>query len=235
MRRIQILLLATIVLLAGHGQSDARRFTVPFYIAGFTTSEEIVKVLDLPDTPSLRSRDDRHVDLGWLWKRDGSGEWVGYVGSPTEYVPMKAEHLPIVMQIAGLSALPPVPERAPAQASADASDGGLWLLAAGLSVFALFWMWSKRTLRRVQQTVEPETGAGDGELTGWAARASESLAASGLAEGASMGKARGPMPPKEQLAPIDQLSHQPAPAARRGAITAGALAVHSARPAFGRR
>lgn len=69
----------------------------------------VVKVLDLPDTDVLRYGDTLFVDLGWRYAGDAGGEWVGYIGSGTEYLPLDENQMAGLMQEANLTALPRPP------------------------------------------------------------------------------------------------------------------------------
>lgn len=91
--------------------AEAKRrggFIVP--IPGLSSSEKIVKVVDLPDKPALLRRDGKYIDLGYL-HGSGGGEWVGYIGSSTTYVPLRGGKLQAFMRAAGLRELPPPPEK----------------------------------------------------------------------------------------------------------------------------
>ena len=75
--------------------------------------ERVLKVLDLPDTPPFVARGGGYFDLGYLLRIDGTGEWVGHVGSKTRYIPLGPESLAYVMEQAGLESLPPAPDADP--------------------------------------------------------------------------------------------------------------------------
>lgn len=69
----------------------------------------VVKVLDLPDSEALRFGENTFVDLGWRQTAGQGGEWVGHIGSGTEYVPLNADQIAGILKEAQLKALPPPP------------------------------------------------------------------------------------------------------------------------------
>ncbi len=69
----------------------------------------VVKVLDLPDSETLRLSENTFVDLGWRQTAGTDGEWVGHIGSATEYVPLNAEQIAGILKEAQLKSLPPPP------------------------------------------------------------------------------------------------------------------------------
>ncbi len=105
--------------------AEARRGRIPIYIPGTGSSDQIVKVLDLPDIPALRHPDGRYVDLGYMHKARGGGAWIGYIGSSQKYVPLTEMQLQALLRIGGLDKLPPVPERP------WASGSIVWLIVIG--------------------------------------------------------------------------------------------------------
>lgn len=66
----------------------------------------VVKVLDLPDSEALRFGDNTFVDLGWRQTAGKGGEWVGHIGSGTEYVPLNADQIAGILKEAQLKSLP---------------------------------------------------------------------------------------------------------------------------------
>ena len=70
---------------------------------------DIVKVLDLPDNETLRFNETTFVDLGWRQTDQNGGEWVGHIGSDTEYIPLNAEQITGMLKEAQLKSLPPPP------------------------------------------------------------------------------------------------------------------------------
>lgn len=90
------------------------------------TRRILQKVQDLPDIPALRRSDGIYVDLGYLHPRPrwslpehrpnlaysfyGHGQWVGYLGSRYEFVPLTPAKLRRLLALSGLRQLPPVPE-----------------------------------------------------------------------------------------------------------------------------
>lgn len=85
---------------------------VPFVIAGVQDSRsQIVKVMELPDVPMLRRNDGAYVDLGYRWGDAGLSEWIGYIGSDSEYVPLTPALRETVMMAAGIEQMPQPPQR----------------------------------------------------------------------------------------------------------------------------
>lgn len=109
-RRLTFAVTALIALGMAAPQAEAKRRSFFIPIPGLSASEKIVKVVDLPDKPALRRNDGTYIDLGYL-HRTGGGEWVGYVGSSTTYVPLRGDRLKAFMRAAGLRELPPPPEK----------------------------------------------------------------------------------------------------------------------------
>jgi hypothetical protein len=66
----------------------------------------VVKVLDLPDSETLRFNETTFVDLGWRQTAGQSGEWVGHIGSDAEYLPLSAEQIAGILKEAQLKSLP---------------------------------------------------------------------------------------------------------------------------------
>ena len=92
-------------------QAEERRgFRVPIGVPGLSDAETIQKVLDLPDVAALKRSDGKYVDLGYLHKGGGEGEWIGYIGSSQTYFPVDEFELKMLLKIAGMPP-PPVPER----------------------------------------------------------------------------------------------------------------------------
>lgn len=70
----------------------------------------IVRVLDLPDIAELRRRDGTHIDLGYKFRKNEGGDWVGYLAA-RRYVELDPHKLAILMRTAGLAELPAPPQR----------------------------------------------------------------------------------------------------------------------------
>ncbi|MBU1211857.1 MAG: hypothetical protein KJ587_11360 [Alphaproteobacteria bacterium] len=78
---------------------------------GFWQSEDVVvRVVDLPDTAMFKRGSQTHVDLGYHFRADGSGVWVGYVAGGA-HESLDAVGLGMTMAAAGLDALPEPPLR----------------------------------------------------------------------------------------------------------------------------
>lgn len=86
-----------------------RRQTKPRPAPEHSVLPAVIKVLELPNSEALRLSENAFVDLGWRRNADNSGEWVGYIGSETEYVPLNAEQIAGVLKEAQLKSLPPPP------------------------------------------------------------------------------------------------------------------------------
>ncbi|MEO1205918.1 MAG: hypothetical protein AAFV45_06260, partial [Pseudomonadota bacterium] len=91
-------------------------------LSGLSLGSTITKVRELPDIPQLRTDDGQYIDLGYLRRLGGKGEWVGHVGSSRKYLPLTPRELDQVLIVSGLYRLPPAPEQ---------TGGGL----IGLSAF----------------------------------------------------------------------------------------------------
>ena len=107
------MLIAFALLVAGVASADARRVKLMAAMPAEERFERVLKVLDLPDTPPFVARGGGYFDLGYLLRIDGTGEWVGHVGSKTRYIPLGPESLAYVMEQAGLESLPPAPDADP--------------------------------------------------------------------------------------------------------------------------
>ena len=73
------------------------------------TGESVVKVRDIPNAP--RMSNGQPVALGYLFKGCFSGEWVGHVGSDSQFIRLNEKKLKLLMTIANLKELPPEPSR----------------------------------------------------------------------------------------------------------------------------
>jgi hypothetical protein len=90
----------------------AKQIRAAFMLVGVDdTNAQIVKVLDLPDVPMLKREDGRYVDLGYKWGTSSDGQWVGYIGSSTSYVPLTKELRATLMMVGALKEMPPAPKR----------------------------------------------------------------------------------------------------------------------------
>ena len=149
MRRMQCiavgLLLAGTIVLASPTIASALELSGSLVEVG--PGEALVKVHTLPRSRELALPDGRPIDLGYRFGADG-GVWVAYVGDPSAYLPLTAEQVDEVVQLAGLPALPPVPAR-PQTTKSDPGGIGfsfdaIWLLLilGGLGFGA--WRFSQR-------------------------------------------------------------------------------------------
>jgi hypothetical protein len=91
---------------------EAEQIRGAFMLVGVDdTNAQIVKVLDLPDVPMLKREDGIYVDLGYKWGTSSDGQWVGYIGSSTSYVPLTKELRATLMMVGALKEMPPAPKR----------------------------------------------------------------------------------------------------------------------------
>jgi hypothetical protein len=119
----------------GATEASAKKFRF-FHVGGGGHSEEIVKVLDLPDIPQLRRTDGRHIDLGYKFT-SGGGEWVGYVGDDGKYLALSEDAVQMLLVVAGVDRLPPVPER-PASTGGGGLTTILMLLGFGVILYRVY-------------------------------------------------------------------------------------------------
>jgi len=127
--------LVVCVLMLGATEASAKKFRF-FHVGGGGHSEEIVKVLDLPDIPQLRRTDGRHIDLGYKFT-SGGGEWVGYVGDDGKYLALSEDAVQMLLMVAGVDRLPPVPER-PASTGGGGLTTILMLLGFGVILYRVY-------------------------------------------------------------------------------------------------
>ena len=108
MRRAVLILpfVLLLVSLVTAGEAEARRGRgIPLPIPGLR-SEVVVKVLELPRSPNLMY-EGKPIDLGYKFYSGSGGEWVGYIGPDTSYLPFKPDGLERTLALAGLRGLPP--------------------------------------------------------------------------------------------------------------------------------
>lgn len=110
MRRVAIILIAIALLAAGRDTAEAGRMKFLSALPTEAGRERVVKVLELPDTADFTLRDGSFFDLGYLMRTDGTGEWVGFVGSDALYIPLGPKSLAFIMEHAGIDKLPPEPK-----------------------------------------------------------------------------------------------------------------------------
>lgn len=112
---------------------------------GKVTPPEVVKVMDLPDAPEFQREDGGYVDLGWHFIGRSGGEWVGFIGSTTEYLTVSPEQLAAIMLAANITRLPDVPVRLSGRtkSTSQGSDRGwgtIGLVSTIVSVIAAFML-----------------------------------------------------------------------------------------------
>lgn len=66
-------------------EAEARRRGIPIPIPGLR-GETLVLVKELPRIPALLRKDGTYIDLGYKFYSTSGGEWVGHIGSDSEYV-----------------------------------------------------------------------------------------------------------------------------------------------------
>ncbi len=72
--------------------------------------EAVVRVIDLPDTSVFQRGSKTYLDLGYKFKADGTGEWVGYIAAYT-HQNLNEIDLGMMMAAANLERMPPPPAR----------------------------------------------------------------------------------------------------------------------------
>lgn len=106
--------------------AEARRRGIPIPIPGLR-GETLVLVKELPRIPALLRKDGIYIDLGYKFNSASGGEWVGHIGSDSEYVSLPEPQLQMLMRVAGMKELPPVPDRP------WSFSGIFWLVIIGLA------------------------------------------------------------------------------------------------------
>lgn len=145
-------MLAAVALMAlSAGQAEARRGFLP--LPG--GSEILVKVVDMPHTPEFLLRDGKHVDLGYkfnsYWQ---GGEWIGHIGSDSQYISLDPARIAAMLKAANLAALPPVPSKPWTFAS------GFWMALLGfLGIAGLFKFLTGNTRRQAPAARKLQGGA----------------------------------------------------------------------------
>lgn len=178
MRRFVPVLMALALLLAGGDAADARRFRFMSAMPVEGAFEHVVKVLDLPDAPEFATGNGKFFDLGYLKRSDGTGEWVGWVGSPSRYIPLGPESLKFIMDKAGLKQLPPGPGT-PVDWKTSARNADPRLLA-GLLIAVLMSLGIVSAMRRPSRRLKielpkPEPTEGQGGGSAWMKKAHASV------------------------------------------------------------
>ena len=110
--------------------AEARRRGIPIPIPGLR-GETLVLVQELPRIPLLQRKDGTYIDLGYKFNSFSGGEWVGYVGSDSEYLTIAEPQLKLILLLAGMTDFPAVPDR-------PWSWGGIfWLVVGGIAVISI--------------------------------------------------------------------------------------------------
>ena len=128
---------AIFMLVMFSNEAAARRVRIPILIPG--ASESLVKVLEFPNIPALKRKDGKYIDLGYKFNKYSGGEWIGYIGSSTKFLTLNKAQLTMLLSIAGVDKLPPVPSRA-------ASSGSSWGFGLGFLAILGFFIMGKRIL-----------------------------------------------------------------------------------------
>lgn len=105
MGKVRHVIVATAVwfaMLCAAGTAEAKKVPIP------CTGESLVKVVDIPATEALIGK---RVDLGYKFSGCSGGDWVGYVGSSSQYVRLTPEMLNQLLAAANLKEPPEVPNR----------------------------------------------------------------------------------------------------------------------------
>jgi hypothetical protein len=111
--------------------AEARKIRIPF--VPVPNGNTVVLVQDLPDIEALHRADGKYIDLGYRFGGASGGEWVGYIGNDTGYVPLQDGKLELLMAAAGMNELPPVPSRP----MTSYLGGTLYTILAAIGVLAL--------------------------------------------------------------------------------------------------
>jgi hypothetical protein len=149
------------VLMLGATEASAKKFRF-FHVGGGGHSEEIVKVLDLPDIPQLRRADGRHIDLGYKFT-SGGGEWVGYVGDDGKYLALSEDAVQMLLVVAGVDRMPPVPERPASTGGGGGLTTILMLLGFGVILYRVYSFFAGAA-RRVVGSFAGEKAEAAGEV-----------------------------------------------------------------------
>ncbi len=127
------------MMLGAYG-ADARQNRMPTAIQEMSgDGGDIIKVAELADTPPLKRADGTFIDLGYRFDAMGGGQWVGYVGSTSQYLPLTNEQLNALMLVGEIRVLPPVPIRK--------SSLGAWSIAFVICTIGLLGMGGYETWR----------------------------------------------------------------------------------------
>ena len=181
MRNYWIPVVALVLLIVTSGLAEARKIWVP--IPSFSQGETMVKVRDLPKGQPFLDKEGNQISLGYLWKSDGEGQWVGYI-SPSRHLTWTPQVVASVVVVAGLGTLPPIPERPAGMSSIGGFGGMFWgvIIALGL-VWKIFCKFFRSTTQAVAN-LQGGPAAEDGQ---WVERAE-----SGMASTASRASNRAP-------------------------------------------
>ena len=152
--------LVVCVLMLGATEASAKKFRF-FHVGGGGHSEEIVKVLDLPDIPQLRRADGRHIDLGYKFT-SGGGEWVA-VGDDGKYLALSEDAVQMLLAVAGVDRMPPVPERPASTGGGGGLTTILMLLGFGVILYRVYSFFAGAA-RRVVGSFAGEKAEAAGEV-----------------------------------------------------------------------
>lgn len=120
--------LAVLTLAVSVTASEARKMRLHGFIPGVGPRDSLVKVVDLPDRAPFM-KDGKFIDLGYRFKVYGGGEWIGYIGSSSRYLPLKPGGAEMLALAAGLKKLPPVPQRP--------AGSMFWMVMFGIGVLVI--------------------------------------------------------------------------------------------------
>jgi hypothetical protein len=133
--RVLAVFAVVIALTAASGGAEARRGGLPIPCM----SSKLVKVMDLQDLTDARGT---RVDLGYMYTGCFSGEWIGYIGSSSQYLTFKDGTLPEMMAAHGGGK--PVPDEPSLFWGMTTHPGQFWVevgfvvLGIGFALFAGF-------------------------------------------------------------------------------------------------
>jgi len=184
-----LLLSALATTLAVDAAEARKRFRMPVVVpipklqhtAAPEIVRDVVKVLDLPNTPAFQRDDGSYVDLGYHFIGENGGEWVGYIGSSKDYLSISPDQMSGILQRAGLTQLPPVPSRAAGNGSGSGGSGSMMMWLAGLAAAGFLFRLARRTKGAAAGTgprVPADVARSDDETPGaWVTRAEAGAAA----------------------------------------------------------
>ena len=203
------------VIIAPLDDAEARRGRgIPMPPIPGLRGETLVLVKELPRIPAFQRPDGKYMDLGYKFHSFSGGEWVGHIGSDREYLTIPEPQLQMLLLLAGMSELPPVPDR-------PWSWGGIfWAVVGG---FAALKFLSKKLKGAPPSGQVPEPAPVSVATQTELARAAPSFGRAGAAMAAA------------ECQPQDVPASGPVHRARRPMPATLVTGTHMSRATFGRR